>query len=255
MRAYEIAKAFGLDHKIVNVTKREIVSCVKKAVSDSEIYHIYNVFCAVGMHKLAPVLKNDGFKYVFTGEGGNEAFGDYRDWITTDFKTKKKVILQKISRDFNEPKGREAYIWGNLTSELQGRYNVQLGSGLGKHGGSRMYKPMFKKGIYLLSPYLEKDIMKILANIPSKILETVGGKAGFMKMVFSNEIKEGKIPEKFFAVQKVRFQDASKGGENGITGTLLAAGFNQEKLIKIFNGVFRAHITARPHLKKTILVQ
>ncbi len=255
IRAYKIAKAFGLDHKIINVTKREIIGCVKKAVADSEIYHIYNVFCAIGMHKLAHVLKNDGIKYVFTGEGGNEAFGDYRDWVVVDPKTQKKLILQKTAKDFNEPKGREAYVWGNLVAESRMRYNVQLGSGLGKHGGSRMYKPMFKKGIYLLSPYLEKDIMKILANIPSKILGQVGGKAGFMKMAFDREIKDGKIPEIFFDVQKIRFQDASKNGEGGITGTLLGAGVDQEKLIKIFNGIFRAHIKVMPHLKKTILVK
>lgn len=255
VRAYEITKAFGLDHRVINVTEKEIIDCVNDAVDDSEIYHMYNVFCAVGMHKLASVLKNDGMKYVFTGEGGNEAFGDYHDWIVVDPKTKKEVVLQKTSKDFGEPNGREAYIWGNLVAESRGRYNIQLGSGLGKHGGSRMYKPMFKHGVYLLSPYLEKAIMKIIANIPSKALENIDGKAGFMKMVFEKEIRTGKIPEKFFAVKKIRFQDASEGGEGGITGTLLREGYNQEKLIEIFNDIFRAHIEARPHLKETILVK
>lgn len=250
VRAYEITKAFGLDHRVINVSEKEIIDCVKEAVSDSEIYHMYNVFCAVGMHKLAGVLKNDGIKYVFTGEGGNEAFGDYHDWIVVDPKTKKEVILQKTSKDLKEPEGREAYIWGNLAAESQGRYNIQLGSGLGKHGGSRMYKPMFKHGIYLLSPYFEKTIMKIVANIPAKLLNDIGGKSGFMEMVFSEEIKTGKIPEKFFAVKKIRFQDASEGGEGGITGALLGQGYNQEKLIEIFNDVFRAHVEARQHLKE-----
>lgn len=255
VRAYEITKAFGLDHKVINVSEKEIIDCVKEAVSDSEIYHMYNVFCAVGMHKLAGVLKKDGIKYVFTGEGGNEAFGDYHDWIVVDSKTKKEVILQKTSKDFNEPGGREAYIWGNLAAESQGRYNIQLGSGLGKHGGSRMYKPMFKHGIYLLSPYFEKAIMKMIANIPAKLLNDIGGKSGFMKMVFAEEIKTGKIPEKFFVVKKIRFQDASEGGEGGITGALLGHGYNQAKLIEIFNDVFRARVEARQHLKETILVK
>lgn len=255
VRAYEITKTFGLDHKVINVSEKEITDCVKEAITDSEIYHMYNVFCAVGMHKLAKVLKNDGIKYVFTGEGGNEAFGDYRDWKVIDSKTKKEVILQKTAKDFSEPEGREAYIWGNLFAEAKGRYNVQLGSGLGKHGGSRMYKPMFKHGIYLLSPYLEKRIMKVIANIPSKALDHIGGKAGFMRMVFDKEVKAGKIPERFFVVKKIRFQDASEGGQSGITGTLLSNGYDQTKLIEIFNRIFRAHIVARPHLKETILVK
>jgi|GEM_PF-2453456 len=255
VRAYEITKTFGLDHKIINVSEKEITDCIKEAITDSEIYHMYNVFCAVGMHKLANVLKNDGVKYVFTGEGGNEAFGDYHDWIVIDPKTKKELILQKTSKDFNEPEGREAYIWGNLAAEAKGRYNVQLGSGLGKHGGSRMYKPMFKHGIYLLSPYLEKTIMKVIANIPSKLLGDIGGKAGFMRMVFAEEVETGKIPENFFAVNKIRFQDASEGGQGGITGTLLSNGYDQAKLIEMFNKIFRAHIEPRPHLKETILVK
>ena len=255
IRAQEITKAFGLHHKIVNVSEIEILESVTKAVTDCEIYHMYNVFCAVGMHKLADVLKNDGIAYVFTGEGGNEAFGDYHDWIVIDPKTKKKVILQKTSKDFNEPAGREAYIWGNLTAESKGKYNIQLGSGLGKHGGSRMYKPMFKRDIYLLSPYFEKAIMKIIANIPSNILDKVGGKSGFMKLVFAKEVETGKIPEKFFDVNKIRFQDASEGGEGGITGTLLSSGYNQQKIIDIFNEVFRANIKPLAHLRKTVLIK
>lgn len=253
IRAYEITKAFGLDHKVINVSEKEILDCVSDAIAESEIYHMYNVFCAVGMHKLASVLRNDGMKHVFTGEGGNEAFGDYHDWIVIDPKTKKEVTLQTTAKDFGEPEGREAYIWGNLIGEAKGRYNVQLGSGLGKHGGSRMYKPMFKHGITLLSPYLEKRIMKTISNIPSKILNDAGGKAGFMRMVFDEEVRDGKIPERFFAVKKIRFQDASEGGAGGITGTLLGQGYNQEKLIEMFNNIFRAHIEVRPHLTETIL--
>lgn len=255
IRAHEITEAFGLEHKVINVSEREIIDCVKEAVSNSEIYHMYNVFCAVGMHKLSGLLKNDGIKYVFTGEGGNEAFGDYHDWVVVDPKTKKEIILQKTSKDFKEPAGREAYIWGNLAAESQGRYNTQLGSGLGKHGGSRMYKPMFKRGIYLLSPYFEKTIMKIIANIPTKILNDIGGKSGFMEMVFSEEIKKGKISKKFFAVKKIRLQDASEGGERGITGALLGYKYNQKKLIEIYNDVFRANIEARQHLIETILIK
>ncbi len=255
VRAKNIAKIFGLKHEIVTVSKQEIVDSIEESVSDSEIYHMYNVFCAVGMNGLAKILQSRGIKYVFTGEGGNEIFGDYHDWVIHDPATKKDVILQKTAKIFDEPIGREAYIWGNLKAEKIGRYNVQLGSGLGKHGGSRMYKPMFKKGITLLSPYLEKEITKIGTNIPTDILREIGGKPGFMKLVFSKEIERGEIPEEFFEIKKIRFQDASEGGETGITETLLVKGYDQEKLIEIFNRIFKASVVGQPHLKETTLIK
>ncbi len=254
LRAKMISEAFGLRHEIINVSKEEILGSVESSVSDSEIYHMYNVFCAVGMHKLAKVLQQKNIRSVFTGEGGNEIFGDYHDWIIKDSITKEDVVLQTTSRVFDEPVGREAYIWGNLKAEKIGHYNIQLGSGLGKHGGSRMYKPMFKKNITLLSPYLEKRICKIGANIPADILKKIGGKSGFMKLVFSTEIEKGEISADFFEVNKIRFQDASEGGETGITETLLNKGFDQEALIGIFNKIFKADIVAMPHLKKTTLI-
>ncbi len=255
VRAMAITKQFGLKHRIVTVSKADILGCVEQAVADCEIYHMYNTFCAVGMHKLALILKEEGFSSVFSGEGGNEAFGDYHDWVITDPITGKQVTLQTTAKELEEPIGREAYIWGNLAAEKLGRYNVQLGSGLDKHGGSRMYKPMFKHGVTLLSPYFDKDIMKILANIPVKTLEKIGGKAGFMQLVFAQEIKAGKIPAEFFNVTKIRFQDASENGSGGITETLLANGFDQTKLIELYNQIFKADIKPLPHLKKTILVR
>lgn len=254
-RARRITEAFGLDHVVVSISKEELLDCVRDAVSDSEIYHLYNVFCAIGMHILAKRLVNDGIEYVFTGEGGNEAFGDYHDWIVNDPDTKKRIILQETSKDFDTPAGREAYIWGNPISEARGLYNKQLGSGLGKHGGSRMYKPMQKMGITLLSPYLEKDIMKLLANIPEDVLKDLGGKQGFMKMAFTNEIQVGTVPESFFSVEKIRFQDASDGGGGGITELLLSHGFDQKRIIELFNEIFHANIAERSNLKRSVLTR
>lgn len=253
LRARRIAHYFGLAHQTVNISHRDIIKSIEPAVAESEIYHLYNVLCAVGMHHLGRKLEKKGIRYIFTGEGGNEAFGDYHDWIVKDPTTKKKVTLQETGKEFDTPKGREAYIWGNLQAEAAGRYNKQLGSGLGKHGGSRMYKPMFQHGITLLSPYLDREIMKILANISSKSLKAIGGKPGLMSMVFAKELADGRLPAEFFNVEKIRFQDASEAGAGGITETLLSAGFTQQKLIDLFNETFHAQIVARPHLKKTKL--
>lgn len=255
IRAKEITKEFNLKHKIVDVSKEDIVNVLEESVLSSEIFHMYNVFCAVGMHKLSEVLKSDNILNVFTGEGGNEIFGDYHDWIIKDSFTKEPVLLQKTDNIFNEPVGREAYLWGNLEAEKKGYYNKQLGSGLGKHGGSRMYKPLFKKGLNLISPYLRKDVCKIGANVPYEILNDMGGKAGFMKMVFKKEIQDGEIPEKFFNIKKIRLQDASEGGELGITETLIGKGYNQSKIIDIYNKLFRANIKELSHLSNTILIK
>ncbi|MCK5096052.1 MAG: hypothetical protein KAR24_01720 [Candidatus Pacebacteria bacterium] len=256
IRARMIAKHFGLEHRIIKVPKDRVLACIDRSIESSEIFHLYNVFCAIGMDLMAETLKNDGILYVHTGEGGNECFGDYYDWIIYDEKTNRKKILQTTSEDFKTPLGREAYVWGNLVAEKKGRYNAQLGSGLGKHGGSRMYKPMYKKGITLLSPYFDKKIMKILTNISVDTLKNIGGKPGFMSLAFKKETEEGKIPKEFFDVKKIRLQDASEDGAgDGLTETLLRSGYDQKKIIELFNNIFQADVKERQHLKETILVK
>jgi asparagine synthetase B (glutamine-hydrolysing) len=253
-RSKIIAKKFNITHKVIKVSQEEAVRYIRRSVADSEIFHLYNVFCALGMSILADAIAKDNIEYLFTGEGGNECFGDYYDWIIKDRATQQDIILQTTDKTFETPAGREAYIWGNLASEKVGRYNQQLGSGLGKHGGSRMYKPMYKKKITLISPYLDIDIMKILSNIPTDILQKVGGKSGFMSMVFKNEIGNGQIPSDFFNVKKTRLQDMSEDNSSeSITETLLKSGYDQDKVIAIFNDIFTSDIKSRPHLKKTTL--
>ncbi len=254
VRAKMITKYFGIEHRIVKVNKEDIIKQMQNSVKSSEIYHLYNVFCAVGMDILAKKLKSDGIDYVFTGEGGNECFGDYYDWIIKS--NGKDVILQTTSKDFETPEGREAYVWGNLAAERAGRYNKQLGSGLGKHGCSRMYKPMYKQGVTLISPYFDKKIMKTLANIPTSILKQIGGKPGFMSLVFSKDIEDKEIPVNFFDVKKIRLQDASESeSDSGITETLLKQGFNQAKTIAIYNNIFKSNVREQLHMKETILIK
>lgn len=254
IRARMIASHFGIEHKVLKIAKEKVPSYMERAVLSSEIYHLYNVFCAVGMEFIAEAFSKDHISYVFTGEGGNECFGDYNDWVIKDGATKQSLILQTTDEAFETPAGREAYVWGNLASEKAGRYNVQLGSGLGKHGGSRMYKPMFKKGISLTSPYFDRRLMKVLTNIPTAQLKVIGGKSGFMHEVFKKEVENGSIPSNFFEVDKIRLQDASgDNADSGLTEILLQNGYDQKKVIDIFNHLFKAHIAETPHLKKAEL--
>src|SRR5690606_16354335 len=117
MRAKIIAQHFGLTHHIIKIHKDNALKSIYASIESSEIYHLYNVFCAVGMYVMIDALKNDGIRYVHTGEGGNECFGDYYDWVIYNQEANRNDILQTTSDDFKTPRGREAYVWGNLVAE------------------------------------------------------------------------------------------------------------------------------------------
>lgn len=243
--AQEYSRAFKLPNNFVKVTREEVLGAVRESIWRSEIYHLYNVYCAVGMVLLGRELCRRRIADAMSGEGANEAFGDYHNW---DMKKQDGSVERIQSTDistFNSPKGRHAYIWGNPNAESRGIVNRQLGSGLAKHGTSRMYKPMHEYGVQLVSPFMNVDVMRVMASIPDSALEQVGGKPGFMALVFDKDIKSGKLPQDFFTNRKkTRLQDANPDGQGGITETLLKAGFSQEKVIEIFNTLFGANITS-----------
>jgi asparagine synthetase B (glutamine-hydrolysing) len=242
VRAREIASHFGMQSRTIRVTANNLVSLYTDAVRVSELYHMPNVYCALGMLLLGKALKADGIKTAFCGEGVNEALGDYHDWVIRDPVTHEERLLQRVDdRQLSQTKGRIRYVWGRTHQE--GRFNLQLGSGLAKHGVGRMIKPFLNPGIELECPYFDPELMRWLVSISQSSLETLGGKPGLMAKVFASEIKSGEIPEHFILdSQKIRLQDSSELGEGGITPILLGAGLDQEETISIFNRLFGAHL-------------
>ena len=241
-RARQIAEYFGFDFRIVRLEPGAVFDQYIEAVQQSELYHLPNVYCAVGMVALAKALRDDGIETAFCGEGVNEALGDYHDWVVRDATSAVPRLLQRVDHErMSKRNGRVRYVWGREHKE--GRYNLQLGSGLAKHGIGRMVKPMLGAGVNLECPYLNRKLMRYLVSIPKDRLESIGGKPGLMLRIFRKEIATGEIPREFIAEsQKIRLQDGSEFGEGGITPILLAAGFDQKNTIKIFNGLFGASL-------------
>jgi len=241
-QARAIAQHFGLESRVVTATPADLVSGYAEAVQTCELYHIANVYCAVGIRALGKALKKDGIATAFCGEGVNEALGDYRDWVIRDPATKKERTLQRVDHDrLCQTSERALYVWGQPRKE--GRYNLQLGTGLAKHGIGRMVKPLIDLGVQLECPYLDAEVMRRLVSIPYRRLEAVDGKPGLMAKVFADEVARGSIPEEFFfKSQKIRLQDASELGESGITPVLQQAGFGQTETIRIFNQQFGANL-------------
>ena|ERR1051326_907694 len=239
-RARQIADHFELEFRTVKLEPGSILNQYVDAVRQCELYHLPNVYCAVGMVALARALREHGIITAFCGEGVNEALGDYQDWIVKDPTSSAPLLLQRVDHErMSEPAGRVRYVWGREHKE--GRYNLQLGSGLAKHGIGRMVKPMIADGINLECPYLDRKLMRYLVSIPKGRLDAIGGKPGLMSLVFRNEIDRGAIPKEFITnSQKIRLQDGSDLGEGGISPMLLAAGFDQKNTINIFNRLFGA---------------
>jgi asparagine synthetase B (glutamine-hydrolysing) len=242
-RAEQIANHFGLKFRKIKVSPKELVDTYHEAVKACELYHIPNVYCAVGMLAIGKALREDGINVAFCGEGVNEALGDYHDWVVKDPSTKQPRVLQRVDhRQLSKTSGRMRYVWGRAHQE--GRFNLQLGSGLAKHGVGRMIKPLMASGVDLECPYFDAFLMRLLVGIPHSRLAVVGGKPGLMAKVFEHEIKSGEIPEDFILdSQKIRLQDASEFGEGGLTPVLLKEGFDQQKTSSIYNELFGAHLT------------
>ncbi len=241
-RAEEFARQLGIKHHVLQVTKNDVLAAAKQAIAACEIYHSFNVYCAVGMLLLADALKRDDVACAFCGEGVNEALGDYRDWRIMDPCATSERILQRIdAKRMEQVSERVLYVWGQPTD--RGKYNRQLGTGLAKHAGSRMFKPFLFKDISLKSPYYDRDVLASMVSITPNVLNAVGGKPGIFAAVFADDMSALNIPESLIrSSAKVRMQDASEGGANGITPILLEAGFNQQRLIEDFNDRFGANL-------------
>ncbi len=242
VRAQEIAAVFGMPIRVVHVDPEEFVLDYANAVAASEVYHLPNVYCAAGMRFLGRALHRDTIEVAFCGEGVNEAIGDYHDWIVEDPRDGSHRVLQCVDDTvFAQVAGRLRYVWGR--PDTGGRYNFQLGSGLAKHGISRMVKPMLAYGVQLECPWLDIDVMAKLVSIPGDQIQRVGGKPGLMAQEFRRDIEIGEIPAHFILEsRKTRLQDAIEHGRGGLTGHLLAAGFDQSTTLEMFNRSFGAHL-------------
>ena len=242
LRAREIAAAFGIPIVVVRVSPTEIVEDYANTVAACEIYHLPNVYCAAGMRFLGRALEREGIQAAFCGEGVNEALGDYHDWTVDDPRDGSRRVLQCVDdRVFAQVAGRLRYVWGR--PDTGGRYNFQLGSGLAKHGISRMVKPLLKCAVQLECPWLDRNVMLQLVSIAGADIESSGGKPGLMAEVFRNDIEIGALPAHFILEsRKTRLQDASEDGRGGLTGHLLAAGLDQAATLDMFNQQLGANL-------------
>ena len=240
--ASAFASKLQVTHHIIRVATDEIESCVESAIRASECYHLFNVYCAVGMLLLARRLSQAGVRSAFCGEAVNEALGDYKDWRVKNPNSDQEILLQRVNSErLREEEERALFVWGYPRD--RGRYNRQLGTGLAKHAGSRMVKPFRSQGVALECPYYDTALLAQLIAIPADTLENIGGKPGLFEQVFREDIKRlGIPPDLVRRSSKVRLQDASEGGDGGITQILVERGLDQVECIEIFNRAFGAQL-------------
>jgi asparagine synthetase B (glutamine-hydrolysing) len=243
--AREFAQRLGVEHRVVTVTAADILAAAPVAVEVAETYHLYNFYCAVGMYLLGRRLADDGVSMAFCGEAVNEAVGDYHDWIVQDPITGQPRVLQRVNFErMTQPSERLLYVWGQARD--RGKYNHQLGTGLAKHAGSRMVKPFLHWGLDLECPYYDRRVLARLIGLDSATIQAAGGKPGLFQGLFAAEMARYNLTGELIThCKKVRLQDASEGGSGGITPVLLAGGFDQEHLLRLFNNCFQADLDPR----------
>jgi asparagine synthetase B (glutamine-hydrolysing) len=238
--AAEFALRLGVPHHRIDVSSEDVIGAFEEAVRVSESYHLFNVYCAVGMLLMGRRLAERGVRSAFCGEAVNEAVGDYKDWVVRDPRTGEHLVLQHVDHErLERTPERALYVWGHPSD--RGKYNRQLGTGLAKHAGARMLKPFYHCGVTLECPYYEPSLLARLIAVPPEVLHVLGGKPGLMVRAFQRELHRLEIDEDFVLnCKKVRLQDASEGGEGGITPVLLAAGCDQRRAIELYNRAFDA---------------
>lgn len=243
--ATQFARHLGVEHRIVRVEADDVLRVAPEVVSIAETYHLYNYLCAVGMYLLGSRIAEDGFSVAFCGEAVNEALGDYKDWSVADEASGERRVLQHVNHQrMSQSSERVLYVWGQERD--RGKYNRQLGTGLAKHAGSRMVKPFLRYGLKLESPYYDRSVLSHLVSLPADALAGVGGKPGLVMSAFRADLERLHFPNSLvLGCSKVRLQDASEGGRGGITPIMLGAGYDQRRLVELFNEAFCANLDPR----------
>jgi asparagine synthetase B (glutamine-hydrolysing) len=247
---WETAKVFAeklnVAHTIINITSAEILAEYKKSIAIGEIYHLYNIYCTLGMLLLGEKLAARGIKRAFCGEAMNETVGDYKDWKVFDPIAQQLVTLQNINTErLQNIEERILYVWGHSTDK--GKYNRQLGTGLAKHAGARMIKPFMHHGIELECPYYEKNFLSAIISLTADQLKDAGLKPGILWKIFEEDfLRYGFEEKEILECKKVRLQDA------GITTVLLGAGYDQEQTIHLFNNIFNTDYRVKEKAKSLL---
>lgn len=241
-RAIEYAKQLGIRHELITVETHDLLDVVEEAVGVSETYHLYNIYCAVGMILLARTLKDRGFDHAFCGEGFNEAVGDYKDWVIKHPRNDRDLVLQRLnSKKLSDSSQRLSLVWG--PGRDNGRYNRQLGAGLAKHAGSRMFKPFMAYDLALEAPLLDRLFLRDVVALEGNALRERGGKPWLVDSILRKDLRDiGITEDQVRAAPKVRLQDAGSRGRGGLSPLLFGAGYDQRKLLEMFNRLFGAHL-------------
>lgn len=246
-QASVFARQLGIEHRVVRVTPTEAVKAAPAIVEIGETYHLFNFYCTVGMYFLGRQLADDGITTAYCGEAVNEALGDYHDWEIQDSTGARHVIQHVPFERMRQPGERLLYVWGQAHD--RGKYNHQLGTGLAKHAGSRMFKPFLHFGLRLDCPYYDRSVLAPLVSLNPDLLDAIGGKPGLFLRIFKQDlVRHGISEEQVAGSQKVRLQDASDGGRGGLSPVLLGAGYDQKWLIQAFDERFGADLN--PELER-----
>lgn len=204
--AERAASFLNIPLKRVNVSKANVIKSLPAAVKLSELYKDYDVYMALGSYFLAKAAEKDGVEAVYTGEGANELFGDYKPWGS--FQMRADQILTK--------RVRKLMVFGRNPRDKH--YNRQLGSGLGR-SLSRLNKIFFHHGLNVYNPFLNIQVVEYLLSLPKKFLYR-HPKQELCRLAFPD------VPPELFP-EKIRLQDGV-----GITAILGQA--KEKKLRKIF---------------------
>ncbi|MBI5392463.1 hypothetical protein HZA96_01215 [Candidatus Woesearchaeota archaeon] len=191
---------------------RELESVITESLRISGNPKKDNLFCAAAMYLIAQAVRTEGISAVFCGEGPNEMINDY-GYIPKE--------LGYATEDKGDVVFREVLTFGLKKNDRQlGR------GGLAKHAICRMGKIFAEYGIRLEAPYFNRDIAKVLTNVPHLAsYDTI--KQQIVAAMFQGEGLDVFIE----GTAKEKFQDGS-----GVSGLLKE--YSQQRLIERFEQIY-----------------
>lgn len=191
--AQRAANSLGLKLHEVRASKQRTLEVVPEVIRLAELYHDYDIFCAVSCYLLGEEMKKRGVRAVFTGDGANEAFRDYTTWgchrVNID------EIIESVEQGLRYLQGRKD------SDPVQ---SSQQASGYAK-SASRGTKVFPHFGIDTFNPFVAKSTGGYIARIPLKPIARLENgqplwKRDILRVAFP------KVPEELFPL-KTRMQD------------------------------------------------
>ena len=179
----KLCKDYQLKHIFVPITESKIIDSIPDVIQSIETFEPNLVRGSVISDLLAKTAKEYGFKVVLCGEGSDEIFGGYGDFLHVEQNHEFQELLLKYLKDL---------------------YRTQL---------HRVDRTGMRYGVEVREPFLDRDLVEYTLNIPPDLkVSNLSNGEKTTKYILREAFKE-LLPEYIYTRQKQTMMDGAGIGE------------------------------------------